>query len=251
MTTTSTPASAPVSNRVSHSRSVVVAIGLLVFAAILPLAVPLGFGTVATTLGLEDGLLVVAAGGMLATLSLGVLAFVYLGFHPMSIPVRLPSRREYTWIVAGVVLSIGIAIVFALLEGLVGTGEATSSSAAALADAPLVVYGLVVVWALVATGPIEELLFRGVIQGRLRENFGPVAAIGITSVGFAVGHLPSYWFGGGGVFSAAVGLALVQISLGSIVLGAIYERTGNVTVVAVAHGVTNAILYGLLLAFAL
>nr|WP_303647111.1 CPBP family intramembrane glutamic endopeptidase [Haloarchaeobius salinus] len=109
------------------------------------------------------------------------------------------------------------------------------------------VYGLLLVGNLLLIGPAEELLFRGVIQGRLRESFGPALAIGITSLGFALSHVPSYWIGGSDLLTSGVFFALLGIAAGGIILGGIYERTKNLIVVALIHGLINAIAVGLTL----
>jgi membrane protease YdiL (CAAX protease family) len=99
---------------------------------------------------------------------------------------------------------------------------------------------------LAVVGPVEELLFRGVVQGGVRRAFDAVPAVLIASLAFGLIHLPSVsgtpverW--------AYVGVVVV---LGSV-LGALYEWTDNVVVPGLAHGVYNAAIYVVLLAQAL
>jgi membrane protease YdiL (CAAX protease family) len=98
--------------------------------------------------------------------------------------------------------------------------------------------------------PIEEFLFRGVVQGRLRESVGAIAAISTTSIGFGLTHIPSYWFGGSDLLSVGVWGAVLGISTTGFVLGYVYERTDSLLTVSIIHGLVNAIGIGLaLLAF--
>lgn len=94
---------------------------------------------------------------------------------------------------------------------------------------------------LVFIAPVGEFIFRGVIKGRLRESFGPIVAISFTSIGFALGHIPSYWFGGSDLLSVSVGGALLGIGAGGFILGGIYERMESLLIVSIIHGLLNSV----------
>lgn len=145
----------------------------------------------------------------------------------------------------GTILPIVLLLLVDVVSVLIG-GETVDTAAAQL-DVPPVFFVYAIVWSLVAIGPIEELLFRGVVQGRSREAFGPIAAIGLTALGFGIAHLPSYLLAGANPLSTAVLVALTTITLTAIVLGAIYERTANLAVVILAHGLTDALIYAIVL----
>ncbi|WP_058366272.1 CPBP family intramembrane glutamic endopeptidase [Haloparvum sedimenti] len=91
-------------------------------------------------------------------------------------------------------------------------------------------------------GPGEELLFRGVVQGRLREVFGPVASVVLAGTVFAGLH----WFALSGGDPAGNLLSLGVLLVPSYVFGASYEYTGNILVPSLAHGLYNATLFTLL-----
>lgn len=225
-------------------RALLVGIGLLATAAIATQVVVSAFAFGQSALGYGDSLvLTYLVGGTLATLSYVVLALAYLRYRRVEIhvPRRLLTLRETGWVLGGVVVSFAAALVLSVLGGVLGAREGTNFLAAAAAENPLLVYGVFLVGTVLVIAPAEELLFRGVVQGRLRESFGPVAAIGITAVGFALTHVPSYWIGGSETLSVGVVLALVTIAAGGAILGAIYERTGNLAVVVLVHGLTNAL----------
>lgn len=98
-------------------------------------------------------------------------------------------------------------------------------------------YLLIGALSIVLVGPAEELLFRGAIQGRLRRSFGPAASILLASGFFASIHV--FNFGGS---PGAVVFATGIIAVVGAILGIAYERTGNLTVSILAHGLYNAIL---------
>lgn len=245
MSTITTQATPVESTETTTGRTVLAAIALLAAAALASLAIPLGFSALYARLGQEETFLLTSLGGVVATLALGAIAVTYLRVREIEIPIARPAGREWAWIGGGIALSLVGAIVFAILEGLFATEMAASSGTTLAAGASALTVVLVGAYFVVVIGPIEEFLYRGVVQGRLRQHFGPTVAIGLTSVGFAVGHAPNFWLAGANVLSASVLIALTGIAVGSVILGAIYERTANLTVVMLVHGLFNAMLFGL------
>ena len=161
------------------------------------------------------------------------------------------QMREGGWIVAGIVISFVAAILIGIGMQVLDAVPPTNFSAAAAAERPVLVYGPAIVGALFIIGPIEEYFYRGIVQGRLREQMGAVPAIAIVSVGFALGHVPSYWIGGSELLSLGVFFALLSIAVASVIFGAIYERTQNLVVVIVIHSLINAISFSVALVAAL
>ena len=238
----------------SAKRTVLVALGLLFAAAIPPLAIVEGFKLVQAQFGYGGDLAITfIGGGLLATIAIGLLGIAYHHIRPVAVhvPRRLPTLREGGWIVAGVVIMFAAAIAIQIGMQVLNVASPTNFSAAAAAERPVLVYGLAIVGALFIIGPIEEYFYRGIVQGRLREQMGPVPAIAIVSVGFALGHVPSYWIGGSDLLSLGVFFALLSIGIGSVIFGAIYERTQNLVVVIVIHSLVNAISFSLALIAAL
>lgn len=238
----------------SPRRAILVALGLLFAAAIPPLAIVEGFKLVQAQFGYGGDLAVTfVGGGLLATIAIGLIGVAYHRLRPVTVhvPRRLPTLREGGWVVAGIAISFVAAILIGVGIQVLNVVPPTNFSAAAAAERPVLIYGLAIVGALFIIGPIEEYFYRGIVQGRLREQMGPVAAIAIVSVGFALGHVPSYWIGGSDLLSLGVFFALLSIAAGSVVLGAIYERTRNLVVVIVIHSLINAISFSLALLAAL
>ena len=137
-------------------------------------------------------------------------------------------------------LSVGLFLV-ALGAGyalqLAGYGTADNAVMGLVGDDPMVIVALVIV-SLVAIGPGEELLFRGVIQGTFRRYVSAVPAILLASILFGLFHYTSL----SGTLEEKALYMLVVVVL-SLVLGAAYEYTENLWVPAVAHGMYDALLF--------
>lgn len=84
--------------------------------------------------------------------------------------------------------------------------------------------------------PVEELVFRNVVQKRLYGAFGRGQAIVLASLVFAVVHLPVYYDPN----LVATGVTVALVFAGSLVFGWVYARTDNLLVPVVVHGLFNA-----------
>jgi hypothetical protein len=146
--------------------------------------------------------------------------------------VRRPTRRDLRLAVQGFFVVLAVGAVLHLAVGALGlpTGENTLTSRAEADPRLFVVAGAT---SLLFVGPGEELLFRGVVQGRLREAFGPATAVGLGGVVFAVPHLVAAYTGPGSLVSIGVVFGV------SVALGTLYEVTDTLFVPAVAHGLYN------------
>jgi len=231
-------------------RSVLVATALLAVSTLGAFAIVEGFAALQPALGLgESFALTFVVGGSLATLWLAIVGAAYVRVRPVRIhyDLRRPAVSDLPWLVGGLV---AIILASVLIE-VVGAGTATNISSAAAVENPVVIYTAFIVVNLVFIAPVEEFLFRGVIQGRLRESFGPIAAITITAVGFGLAHIPSYWFGGSDLLSVAVWAALLSIAATGAVMGWVYERTESLLVASLLHGLVNTVGISLALVAAL
>jgi len=152
------------------------------------------------------------------------------------IPWATPSRRELGLIVAGIVVLVGanngITRLFAAVD--VSLGDNAAVTVGAGEPAYLLT---MVVFSLLVVGPAEELLFRGVVQGRLRETWGVWPSILAATVLFGLSHASV----SGGV--AGIAAYIVTATLLGVLLGYLYERTDNIVVPAVIHGVNNAVIF--------
>lgn len=175
----------------------------------------------------------------------GVLAVAVLYLEGRDRPfafLRLerPTARDLAWAVGGVVaLFATLAAATFLLDqlGLSLTDHSVSESAR---RDPAVLLPLIPLSVLL-TGPIEELLYRGIVQTRLKEAFSTAPAVAVAAAIFALVHVPAYGLGAAtGALATTLGVLFVL----GVLLGALYEHTGNLVVPAVAHGIYNAVTFG-------
>jgi membrane protease YdiL (CAAX protease family) len=235
----------PAASDISHTewgaigKATATAIGLLVAgtvvnvgAGVLALLI-FGFNSVRSG---GTGFLFAAIVGQLLVLGVAV---GYIRWRDLSIPFAVPSRNESALIGIGVVVSVGAAIGLTVVRQELVSTDTSSGLAEIISSNPsltLVVGALSVI--LIA--PAEELLFRGAIQGRLRAVAGRWPAVLGASTLFAAWHLLN--FDGplvGVVLSAAI------IGAVSVLWGYAYERTDNILVPILTHGLYNFALMAL------
>ena len=149
--------------------------------------------------------------------------------------VRRPTGRDALWVAGGVVA----ALLLAAAAGVVMTelGLEPTSGLSELGELDTRVFLVLIPLSVLVIAPTEELLFRGVVQGRLRGAFGPGAAILLASLLFGAIHFLNF----GGPLPARLAPTLT-IAAVSLLFGYAYERTGNLLVPVVMHGGYNAAL---------
>ncbi|WP_425498393.1 CPBP family intramembrane glutamic endopeptidase [Halogeometricum salsisoli] len=89
----------------------------------------------------------------------------------------------------------------------------------------------------VLVAPAEEWLFRGVVQGRLRQGVGPTPAIAGSSLLFVSIHLANY---SGSLLPVFAGASLIVVV--GCVFGALSEYTDNLAVPIMTHATYNVVL---------
>lgn len=169
----------------------------------------------------------------------GVVAFAYLRYFGVGIDflrIRMLTLRDVGWIIGGL---IGLFVALFSMSYVVmslGVSQPAEHQIAALGEQNPELLLVLIPLSFLVIGPGEELLFRGVIQTWLIQEFSDVSGVIVTSVIFALGHLAAY-SGGNIVLSLSILFVL------SILLGAIYEVSDNLVVPALVHGAYNAILF--------
>ncbi len=204
------------------------------------------FTLVGTPLSLSaeslPGQFVFSLGTYLGVAAVGAL---YLIRHELPISyVRfgVPSLRDLLLTVGTVVVLLVLALALPVVIDRVGLPFTDHSVADSIAADPAIAL-LFIPLSLLVVGPAEEFLYRGVIQTRLADVFDTGPAVGIAAVVFAVVHILAY-FDPGNVAGTLVTVFVILLPLGAI-LGAVYEYTGNLFVPMLAHGLYNAITFGL------
>jgi len=169
-----------------------------------------------------------------------VTALLYLRYRdlPLSyLDIEWPSLREVGIAVGGWLLILAFTVVVATLISATNTEPAQNSAGQTAIENPeFIPYLIPLVFLLNAPG--EELLFRGVIQNRLRENFGPAASILLAASMFAPAHVVSLLGS-----PQAVLLSIAILFAPAIVFGAVYEYTDNLTVPSLCHAFNNSFLF--------
>lgn len=155
------------------------------------------------------------------------------------IDIRVPTLRDIGWAVGGIVaLLVGVIVLSQLIQ-YANVSPASNESVETAQQNPEII-PFFVVMSILIVGPCEELLFRGGVQGLLRDSYAAVPAVLITSGLFGVAHVAAL------LGDAALGQAayiLVTFVLG-VVLGFLYEYTENIVVPMLSHGIYNAIVFG-------
>lgn len=160
--------------------------------------------------------------------------------------VRVPTGRDLVAIVGGLLAVVVVSVAGEVAVTSLGLPVAPNVAlepvlSGALAGQRVLVLALIpIMFVLIA--PVEELLYRNVVQKRLAEWVSPAGAIVLASAVFAVAHVPAY--SGGSTLALAVACTLTFVT--SLVFGWLYHRTGSIVVPAVVHGGLNAMSLGLL-----
>ncbi len=186
------------------------------------------------SLGLESdpGILTLLVAGQLGFL---FVAYLYLRRSVVSVNLSFDlDADDVKLALKGVVAALVIATVGMGTMALLGImpESAIEDQAASL--------GFLVAFAVISTflvAPIEEYLFRGAVQGRLRLSFGPWGAIIGSSAFFASVHVFNFV---GPPITVIAGT--LMIGLLGMVEGYLYERTGKLWVPIIAHAAYNLIL---------
>lgn len=236
MSTNSDAAPVETAERRRPGRAVAVAVGLTLAALVASLVGGVAFVVPVLLFSLDvESVPVLLALTAASQLGLLVVAWGYARYAGVRVPLRAPDRREAVYLVGGLVAALGVAVgLSALLVVLdVVPGSVIDQVGA---GNPTLYLGLGVL-SVVLVAPVEEFLFRGVVQARLRKAFGPVGAIAGASLLFGSMHLANYT----GAFVSVVAGALLIACVGAV-FGALYERTGNLLVPVAVHGVYNVVL---------
>jgi membrane protease YdiL (CAAX protease family) len=158
----------------------------------------------------------------------------------LSLPASVPTLRDGAIVLGGWLLAFGLIVVAGLVVQAVGVEPGQNQVAEIGFENPEALL-LLIPASFLLIGPGEELLFRGVVQGRIREAFGPVPGIALASAIFAAIH---YFALTGGTGGRLVTIAI--LFLPSVVFGVAYELSENLVVPSLIHGAYNATLFTLL-----
>jgi hypothetical protein len=211
-------------------------VGLTVVAFLVALVAGVVFVVPLVALGYD----VRATGVLLGATAVGQAGFLAVGYayariRDVRVSVTLPSARDVAAVVVGTLVALILAVALSVLLSVLGLVPESVVGEVGMED-PTFLLGLAAL-SVVLVAPAEEWLFRGVIQGRLRQRVGPVPAVVGSSLLFGSMHLTNYT---GALAPIVAAAALIAVVGG--VFGALYEFTDNLAVPIAAHAVYNVVL---------
>ena len=146
--------------------------------------------------------------------------------------VRAMSRRQMVMsLLAGLAAFIANMAVTSATVPLLGRPKSMAMFIGADAATPVLIFGIVLA-AVVLAPFMEELLFRGLIYGRLRRHFRPLLAAIVTAIAHSVIHLDK---------ASVIGLILVFVFFGWL-----YERLQTLWAPVIAHATHNALVLSMI-----
>ncbi|WP_255169516.1 CPBP family intramembrane glutamic endopeptidase [Natrononativus amylolyticus] len=218
-------------------RAVGVAVGLTVLALILSGVVGVLFAVPLFVLGFDFEstavFVTLLLGGQIGFFAAG---YLYVRRYGLAVRLARPDRRDLSYAAGGTIVALVFATGASIVLEFLGLTPESVLEGFVTAD-PLILIWLALL-SIVVVAPAEEYLFRGVIQGRLRNTFGPASAIVVASLLFGSMHFGNWT----GSLATVVGWALLITGVG-VVMGVLYERTNNLTVPIIAHAVYNCFLF--------
>lgn len=176
-----------------------------------------------------------------AFFGLSVLYLRYRGISPVEyVGVRVPDLEGWMYAASGYVLAFVAAFTIIFVVVVLLDLTPAQNRAAALGEQDPRVFLALIVLAFLLIGPGEEVLYRGVIQSRLRETFSAPVAIALATALFAAVHAPAL----AGALSGRA-LTITMLFFPGLVFGITYEMTNNVVVPAIIHAAYNATLFSI------
>jgi membrane protease YdiL (CAAX protease family) len=151
--------------------------------------------------------------------------------------LAVPSLREVGQVIAGLVVLFFLLGVVSNVAAQFGLSPSENVTQTLGEGNPELLLYLIPI-ALLLNGPIEEFLFRGIVQGLFRDAYGILPGIVLPAAVFGVVHYFAVSGGGGNI---AYTLTIITV-LGTV-LGAIYEWSENLFVPGLVHGLFNAVQY--------
>jgi membrane protease YdiL (CAAX protease family) len=228
--------SAPLDDPRTHLRAIGGAfVVVLLVVLVASIAVSLGYPLLdAAGIGRESAL-GLALRSAFQFVGFGVAGVGYLVVTDQTdlVQIRYPTRRDLKWLAGGFAGLLALYVGATAILSALGVQGADSAIVAEGSGQPVYFLYLIPVTILLV-GPTEELIFRGIVQGQFRRAYGTPVAVAAASAIFAAVHLSSY--SGDGLL-ATLGTVLV---LGGV-LGIIYEKSENLVVPAVVHGLFNTV----------
>lgn len=209
----------------------VIAVTIAAIVAATIVTTPLLLVADPTTRSGSVGLVVLNFVGMALA---GWIYLVYTGRGLEFVDVRWPTRQDLGYAVAGSLAGVGLIVGFVALLWALELPAASNEIIVFIGDDTTLLLALIPLIVLF-NAPVEEFVFRNIVQKRLYGPHGRTRAILIASVIFTLVHTP--------VFAhpepVATVLSLAVIFLGSCIFGYVYAKTDSLFAPTVAHAAIN------------
>ncbi|MEO8777737.1 MAG: type II CAAX endopeptidase family protein [Rhodanobacter sp.] len=149
--------------------------------------------------------------------------------HPPGFGYVRPEQGRY--LLLAVIIGLITPLVGGWLTHWLAQGHPVTQNISQLGESTPLGWRIPLVLLVVSLGPlVEELLFRGLLLSALLQRWGRVAAIGLSSLVFAMAHLPGLSWQ---LF------ALPDLILLALALAWLRLRSGSIWPSVVAHGANN------------
>ena len=224
----------------STSAAIGLTYGSYIIGNIVLIITALSMGAIGFNLTTRPSLHVLLSTVLLQGVTYGGIAIIYLKVRDLDfefVPFSMPSKRDSVIIGVGIISVLGLLFAMSAVISYLGL-ESAQNQIVKIGQQNPTTFLLLILLSFLVVGPGEELLFRGLIQGVLRESFAPIQAIVLASALFASLHLFSLSGNGKLVY---IGITFVL----ALVLGVTYEYTENIIVPSLIHGTYNAIQFAL------
>lgn len=192
------------------------------------------------------GLLMENVSLVLGATIIGAGYLTYTGHGKQFIDFELPTLKQVGIGLGGAILLYAVSFAVSNLFALFGvTGSEHAIYKMATSPDRVVsdeFFLLLVPISILIVGPMEEFIYRNIVQKSLYSAFDKRHAILGASFIFAAIHFPAYLTGTPG----QAGITLISVFSLALILGTLYAWTENLVVPALAHGVYNAGLFVML-----
>lgn len=159
------------------------------------------------------------------------------------VDLRVPTKRGWGYVLAGIVGSIAFLFLVSILLQVFSVPAAESDVINVVGENQTMILIMIVI-VFFFNAPAEEFLFRNVVQKRLYEAFTRMQSVLIASVIFGLVHFPMY-----AVLAESMLATLASLSImfgGAVIFGYLYAKTDNLVVPIASHAALNAFQFGVL-----
>ncbi len=218
------------------ARAVATAFALAIGGGVVSFAGVVLFGAVGGILGITDAdIYTVADVGVQLGFAVVAAGYLFVADEPSRyVKFHRPTVEDIAWILAlpaiSAALSVGLTTVLPVFGIAVPTHSHSSIGTAGLLLQQPMLWAVAIPALYLFAAPIEEILYRGIVQGRLRPHLGTAGVVLVSGVAFGSMHTLTYLFASGPLV-----YTIISITAFGCVWAFVYERTENLVVTAVSH----------------